>query len=323
MLLSIPALLAGLILLVWGAERLVEGAAALAQRAGWSPLLVGLVVVGFGSSASELAVAVTAALQDHPALALGSAWGSNIVGMSLVLGVTVLVAPIKAHSPVLHRELPLLLAAIVLTALLVADGVLSRLDAALLLAGFVALLVWSWRQSRRSEPDELARETAQEMPMLPLPQGQAVRRVLLALVVLAGGSALLVWGAVDVAHGLGVSDLTLGFTVVALGTTLPSLATCIAAARKGEDDIALGHVLGTGLFNTLAVAGLAGLIEPLDVETTVLVRDLAVMAALALGLYWVGRDPQRPTQLGQTAGRVLVAVYLLHTAALIVTSGPG
>ena len=323
MLFSIPALLTGLILLVWAAERLVEGTAALTSRAGLSPLLVGLVVVGFGSSSAELAVAVTAAWQGHPALALGSAWGANIVNMSLVLGVTVLVAPIAARSPVLHRELPLLLAAIVLTAGLVWDGVLSRLDAAVLLAGFMALLVWSWRQSRRSEPDELAEETELELHAHPLTPGHAVRRVLLALLVLAGGATLLVWGAVDVAHGLGVSDLTLGFGVVALGTTLPSLATCIAAARRGEDDIALGHVLGAGLFNTLAVAGLAGLIEPLDVEAAVLWRDLSVMAALALGLYLLGRDQRRPTHLGRTAGRMLVAVYLLHAAALIVTSGPG
>ena len=323
MLLSIPALLTGLLLLVWAAERLVEGAAALTSRAGLSPLLVGLVVVGFGSSSAELAVAVTAAWQGHPALALGSAWGANIVNMSLVLGVTVLVQPLSARSPVLHRELPLLLAATLLTALLVWDGVLSRLDAALLLIGFVALLVWSWRQSRRNEPDALAEETELELHAHPLTPGHAVRRVLLALLVLAAGAALLVWGAVDVGHGLGVSDLTLGFGVVALGITLPSLAICVAAARKGEDDIALGHVLGAGLFNTLAVAGVAGLIEPLDVDAAVLWRDLPVMAGLALGLYVLGRDQRRPTHLGKTAGRVLVAVYLLHATALIVTSGPG
>lgn len=323
MLLSIPALLTGLLLLVWAAERLVEGAAALTSRAGLSPLLVGLVVVGFGSSSAELAVAVTAAWQGHPALALGSAWGANIVNMSLVLGVTVLVQPLSARSPVLHRELPLLLAATLLTALLVWDGVLSRLDAALLLIGFVALLVWSWRQSRRNESDALAEETELELHAHPLTPGHAVRRVLLALLVLAAGAALLVWGAVDVGHGLGVSDLTLGFGVVALGITLPSLAICVAAARKGEDDIALGHVLGAGLFNTLAVAGVAGLIEPLDVDAAVLWRDLPVMAGLALGLYVLGRDQRRPTHLGKTAGRVLVAVYLLHATALIVTSGPG
>lgn len=323
MLLALPALLTGLLLLVWSADRLLEGAVALARNARLSPLLVGLVVVGFGSSSAELAVATAAAWHGHPALALGSAWGTNIVGLSLVLGVTVLVRPISARSPVLHRELPLLLAATVLTGLLLWDGVLSRLDAALLLAGFVALLVWSWRQSQRREPDALAEETALELPIHPLGTGHAVRRVLLALLVLTAGAALLVWGAVEVALGLGVSDLTLGLGVVALGITLPSLATCVAAARKGEDDIALGHVVGAGLFNTLAVAGLAGLIEPLDVDSTVLWRDLPVMAGLALVLYLRGRDERQPTHLGPTTGRALVAVYLLHAVAIIVTSGPG
>lgn len=323
MLLALPALLTGLLLLVWAAERLLEGAVALARHAQLSPLLVGLVVVGFGSSSAELAVATAAAWHGHPALALGSAWGANIIGLSLVLGVTVLVRPISARSPVLHRELPLLLAATVLTGLLLWDGVLSRLDAALLLAGFTALVVWAWRQAQRREPDTLAEETALELPAQPLGTGHAVRRVLLALLVLATGAALLVWGAVEVALGLGVSDLTLGLGVVALGITLPSLANCVAAARKGEDDIALGHVVGAGLFNTLAVAGLAGLIEPLDVPTTVLWRDLPVMAGLALVLYLRGRDERRPTHLGRTTGRALVAVYLLHAVAIVVTSGPG
>lgn len=323
MLLALPALLTGLLLLVWAADRLLEGAVALARHAQLSPLLVGLVVMGFGASSAELAVATAAAWRGHPALALGSAWGANIVGLSLVLGVTVLVHPISARSAVLHRELPLLLAATVLTALLVWDGVLSRLDAALLLAGFVALLAWSWRQARRREPDALAEEAALEWHAHPLTTGHAARRVLVALLTLAGGSSLLVWGAVEVAQGLGVSDLTLGLGVVALGITLPSLATCVMAARKGEDDMVLGQVLGAGLFNTLAVAGIAGLIEPLDLDTAVLWRDLPVMAGLALGLYLMGRDPQRPTVLDRTAGRALLAVYLLHAAAVVITSGPG
>lgn len=323
MLLALPALLTGLLLLVWAADRLLEGAVALARNARLSPLLVGLVVMGFGASSAELAVATAAAGYGHPALALGSAWGTNIVGLSLVLGVTVMVHPISARSPVLHRELPLLLAATVLTGLLLWDGVLSRLDAALLLAGFVALLVWSWRQTRRTEPDALAEEATLELHTHPLGTGHAVRRVLLALLVLTAGAALLVWGAVEVALDLGVSDLTMGLGVVALGIALPSLATCVAAARKGEDDLALGQLLGAGLFNTLAVAGLAGLIEPLDVDTTVLWRDLPVMAGLALVLYLRGRDENQPTQLGPTTGRALVAVYLLHAAAIVVTSGPG
>lgn len=332
MLLALAALLTGLFLLVWAAQRLVEGAAALSSRAGLSPLWVGLVVMGFGASSAELAVALGAAWQGHPALAIGSAWGANIVDMSLVLGVTLMVAPLTVRSAVLQRELPLLLAATLLTALLVWDGVLSRLDAALLLTGFAALLAWSWRQTGRSsdaptpdpldKPDALARETEHALRGLDLSPAHAARRVALALPVLAAGAALLVWGAVAVARDLGVSDLTLGLAVVALGISLPGLATCVAAARAGEDDLALGHVLGAGLFNTLAVAGMAGLIEPLDVETAVLWRDLLVMAGLAFGLYMLGRRGDH-VPWDHRVGRALVAVYVLHAVMLVITSGPG
>lgn len=322
MLLAIPALLVGLILLVWGAERMVQGASTLAARRSLSPMLVGLVVVGFGSALPELAVALTAAVRGHPALALGSAWGANIVAMSLVLGTALWIAPLTLRSQVLRRELPLMLAATMMTALLVADGVLSRIDAGLLLLGFVALLVWSWRQLKRGG-DALARETRSEMAALPGSAAVASLWLFAGALCLGGGSLLLVWSAVEVAVWLGVSDLILGLSVVALGTTLPGLAACVVAVRKGEDDIALGHVLGAGLFNTLAVAGLAGVIEPLDLPPQALWRDLLVMAGLALGLYLLGRETGQPVRLGRRTGRALVAIYLLHTAALIVTSGPG
>lgn len=323
MLIAIPALLVALVLVVWGAERAVQGASTLAARWGLSPMLVGLVVLGFGSALPELAVALTAAAHGHPALALGSAWGANIVAMSLVLGTALWIAPLTLRSLVLRRELPLMLAATVMTAVLVGDGVLSRIDAGLLLLGFVALLVWSWRQLQRNSGDALARETRTEMAGLP---GSAARAGLMALtgsVSLGAGSLLLVWSAVEVALWLGVSDLILGLSVIALGTTLPELAACVVAVRKGEDDIALGHVLGAGLFNTLAVAGLAGLIEPLDLPPQALWRDLMLMAALALGLYLLGRDTGQPVRLGRRTGQALVGVYLLHTLALLLTSGPG
>lgn len=322
MLYAVPALFAGLILLVWGAERAVEGAAALSARLGLSPMAVGLVVVGFGAAAPELAVALTAAALGHPALALGSAWGANIVALSLVLGTTLWITPLTLRSQVLRRELPLLLAATLLTAALVWDGVLSHIDAGLLLLGFAGLLVWSWRQLGRDGSDTLAHETRDEMRAFPASAVRAVLSVLLGWLALAGGALLVVWSAVEVAVWLGVSDLTLGLGVVALGTTLPELATCVVAARKGEDDIALGQVLGTGLFNTLAVAGLAGLIEPLDLPPQALWRDLLLMAALAFVLYRLGAI-EGPARLGRRTGRVLVAVFVLHTLALLLTSGPG
>lgn len=323
MLLAIPALLAGLILLVWGGERAVEGASTLAARSGHPPLLVGLMVMGFGSAAPELVVAVTAAAQGHPALALGSAWGSNIVAMSLVLGVTMWIAPLTLRSQVVRRELPLLLAASLLTAALVWDGVLSRLDAGLLLLGFGALVHWSWRQLDRGDQDALARETRAEMRAKAGSAARAALTVAFGWVCLGAGALLLVWAAIKVALWLGISDLVMGMSVVALGTTLPELAACVIAARKGEDDIALGHVLGVGLFNTLAVAGLAGLIEPLDLPPQVLWRDLLVMAALALGLFLLGRERNGPSRLGRRTGQVLVGAYALHQLMVLVTAGPG
>lgn len=323
MLYAIPALFAGLLLLVWGAEQAVQAGTSLAARSGLPPLVTGLVVLGIGSAAPELAVALTAALQGHPALALGSAWGANIVAMSLVLGVVLWKVPLTVRSHGLRRELPLLLAATVLTAVLVGDGELSRVDAALLLLGFVALLVWSWRQLWRSGDDALALEMRTEMASQPTSALRALLSVLAGIGALVGGSMLLVWGAIETAVWLGVSDLTLGLLVVALGTTLPELATCMVAARKGEHEIALGQILGAGLFNTLAVAGLAGAIEPMDLPVQLLWRDLLVMGVLALGLYRLARDTEKPAHLGRRTGLLMIGVYLLHTAALVITSGPG
>lgn len=325
MLLAIAALLAGLILLVWGGDRAVQGASTLATRSGLSPMLVALVVVGFGSAAPELVVALAAATMGHPALALGSAWGANIVAMSLVLGATLWITPLTLRSQVLRRELPLMVAATLLTAALVWDGVLSRIDAALLLLGFAGLLVWSWRQLRLidGDRDALALETRAEMAVLPGSVVGAVVMTALGWLSLFAGSLMVVWGAIEAAIWLGVSDLIIGLSVVALGTTLPELSVCVVAARKGEDDIALGHVLGAGLFNTLAVTGLAGLIQPLDLPLQALWRDLLTMAALAMGLYLLGRRSDRPARLGRRAGQALVGAYLLHTLAVLATSGPG
>lgn len=323
MLIAFVALFAGLVLLAWGGDLAVRGASMMARRSGLPPMWIGLLVLGFGSSAPELAVALTAAVRGHPALALGSAWGANIVAMSLVLGMTAWVAPLTLRSRMLRRELPLLLLATLLTAALVIDGVLSRLDSGVLLMGFLMLLLWSWRRLRLHEPDTLADETQAELPLRASPAGSALVATLLGWIALACGSVLLVWGAVEVAVWLGVSDLVMGLSVLALGTTLPELAACVIAARKGEDDIALGHVLGAGLFNTLAVAGLAGLVEPLDLPPQTLWRDLLVMALLAMGLWLIGRDPVRPAHLGRRTGQLLIIIFALHTLALLLTAGPG
>lgn len=324
MLLSVAALLTGLMLLIWSADRFVDGAAATARHLGMPPLLVGMLVVGFGTSAPELLVSVLAALDGHPGLALGNAWGSNIVNMGLVLAVTALVAPLRVRSVVLRKELPMLMGTTALSAVLVWDGMLSRLDAMLLLVAFAALLAWSLRAARAHGQDALARETSAQLQADALSLPRALGRLVLNLLVLAGSSRLLVWGAADIAVWLGLSDLVIGLAVLALGISLPELATCVAAARKGEDDIALGNVLGSGLFNTLAVVGLAGLVAPVDVEAEVLARDLPVMAGLTVALYLMGRGRRHGDGLiSRPEAGTLLAAYAAYTVWLLATMGPG
>lgn len=322
MLLPVAALIAGLLLLIWSADRFVEGASATAQHFAVPPLLVGMVIVGFGTSAPELVVSAIAAAQGNPALALGNAWGSNIVNMGLILGVTTLIAPIQVRSVVLRKELPLLMAAAALSALLAWDMTLSRGNALVLLAAFAALMVWSIREARTHGDDALAQETATELKAGALPLPRALLWLVLGLVVLVASSRLLVWGAVEIAQDLGISDLVIGLTVVAIGTSLPELASCVAAARKGEDDIALGNVLGSGLFNTLAVVGLAGTIAPMDVESAALTRDLPVMAGLTVLLFLMGRGRRGPGHINRWEAGGLLAVYGVYTLWLLWTMGP-
>ncbi len=316
------AILLGLVLLVWSADHFVEGASATAHHFAMPPLLVGMLVVGFGTSAPELVVSVLAALDGSPGLALGNAWGSNILNTSLILGVTALMLPIAVQSGVLRKELPILMAATGLSAALVWDGTLTRLDSWLLLAVFAVLIVWSIMAARGQGRDTLAMETATELRQGAMPLRRALVWLALGLLVLVVSSRLLVWGAVAIAQTLGVSDAVIGLTVVAIGTSLPELAACIAAARKGEGDIALGNVLGSSLFNTLAVVGLAGAIAPLDIEPALLTRDLPVMAGLTGLLFVMGWGFRGPGHINRVEGGLLVLVYLAYTAWLLGTLSP-
>ncbi len=322
MLLPSLAMLLGLALLVWSADRFVEGASATAHHFSMPPLLVGMLVVGFGTSAPELVVSAFAALDSRPGLALGNAWGSNILNTSLILGVTAILLPIAVQSGVLRKELPILMGVTGLGAALVWDGVLTRGDSFLLLVVFVGLIVWSIRAVRGHDRDTLAVETATELRQGAMPFQRALIWLALGLLVLVVSSRLLVWGAVAIAQTLGVSDAVMGLTVVAIGTSLPELAACIAAARKGEDDIALGNVLGSSLFNTLAVVGLAGAIAPMDIEPALLTRDLPVMAGLTVVLFVMGWGFKGPGRINRVEGGLLVLAYLAYTAWLLTTLSP-
>ncbi|MBQ9578275.1 MAG: calcium/sodium antiporter, partial [Ottowia sp.] len=283
MYLPFAAVIAGLVLLVWSADRFVDGSAGTARHFGMPPLLIGMVIVGFGTSAPEMVVSALAAWQGNAGIALGNAYGSNICNIALILGVTALISPIAVRSQVLRKELPLLAAVTALAAWQLADGMVSRADAAVLLVVFAVLVGWSIWQGVRQGDDALADDVAQAPGAIPL--GRAVFWMLAGLVLLVASSRLLVWGAVEIARAFGVGDVIIGLTIVAVGTSLPELASSVIAARKGEHDIALGNVIGSNLFNTLAVVGIAGAIAPLPVEPAVLQRDAVVMAALTLALF--------------------------------------
>ncbi len=318
MLLALAAVVGGLLLLVWSADRFVDGSAAAARHVGVPPLLIGMVIVGFGTSAPEMVVSAFAAFQGNPGLALGNAYGSNITNIGLILGLTALLSPIAVHSQVLRKELPILTAVTILAAWQIRDGELTRTDALVLLAVFAALMAWTIVQGMLRREDSLDREMEAELAARTMPLGKAVRQLLLGLVLLIVSSRLLVWGAVEIAHRFGVSDLIIGLTVVAVGTSLPELASSLAAVRKGEHDIALGNVLGSNLFNTLAVVGIAGAIHPLQVAPEVLRRDWLVMALMTISLFAIGYRFRGTGRINRYEAAGLLAVYVGYTGVLVV-----
>ena len=308
-----------LALLVWSADRFVEGSASAARHFGMPSLLIGMVIVGFGTSAPEMVVSALAALQGNPGIALGNAYGSNITNIALILGVTALISPIAVHSQILRKELPILTVVTALAAWQLWDGKITRLDAIVLLAVFAVLVIWSIWQGLRKKKDALGREIEQELKVHAMPIRRAVFWLVVGLALLIVSSRLLVWGAVEIAHGFGVSDLIIGLTIVAVGTSLPELASSVIATRKGEHDIALGNILGSNLFNTLAVVGIAGLIHPMEAGPEIFSRDILVMAALTLSLFFIGYGFRGMGRINRIEGAALLACFVGYMAYLIST----
>ncbi len=320
MTLAFIAIVFGLALLVWSADRFVEGSASAARYFGMPPLLIGMVIIGFGTSAPEMVVSALAASQGNPGIALGNAYGSNITNIALVLGLTALIKPITVHSQVLRKELPLLALITALAAWQVRDGSITRVDAWVLLGVFAAFMGWTIWHGMRDKVDSLGQEIEQELEAKTMPLRPAILWLILGLTLLIISSRILVWGAVEIAHAFGVSDLIIGLTVIAIGTSLPELASSIVATRKGEHDIALGNILGSNLFNTLAVVGIAGAISPMTVGPDVLTRDILVMAALTLSLFIVGiGHSDRPGRINRFEAAGLLACYIGYTTYLIMT----
>lgn len=311
------AVVIGLVVLVWSADRFVDGASGTARYAGMSPLLIGMLIVGFGTSAPELVVSAIASVDGNPGLALGNAYGSNITNIGLVVGLVAIIAPIQVQSAIVRRELPILLLITLFAGWQLLDNELSRLDGFLLLVVFAGTMGWSILQGRQPG-DVLEAEYTDELNSHELSLTSAVVWLVLGLVGLVVSSRLLVWGAVDIASGLGVSDLIIGLTVVAIGTSLPELASALAAIRKNQHDLALGNVIGSGLFNTLAVVGIAASIHPLQTEPAALSRDWVLMTVLTVLLLVMGIGTRkRQGRINRLEGSALLLIYLGYTTYLV------
>ncbi len=313
MLPAIIATLTGLILLLWSADRFVEGAASVARHWGMSALLIGMLVVGFGTSAPEMVVSALASLEGNPSLAIGNALGSNIANIGLILGLTGLVYPMTVERSATRREIPMLAAVTVLTAILMLDGAFSRIDGIVLFVGLVAFLIAMLLRGRHSDSLDAATEALLSEITETLSVRAAVLWTLVGLIVLPLSAKILVDGAVGLASLMGVSEAVIGLTVVALGTSLPELAAAIASAVRKEDDLCIGNILGSNLFNLLGVLGIAALIHPMVIEPILILRDLPVMAAVFLLLAGMAFLFGKVSRIG--AG-ILLSSYVVYQIAV-------
>nr|VFJ60757.1 MAG: cation:H+ antiporter [Candidatus Kentron sp. DK] len=310
------AIALGFGLLVWGSDRLVAGASALAGNLGVSPLIIGIVIVGMGTSAPEIMVSVVAAWQGNPHVAIGNAIGSNITNIGLVVGFTALVLPLMVDSNTLRVEFRLMFLVIFLACALLWDGQLGIVDGAILLLGFALLMGKMVHAGLTARPtDPMRQEIDGAIPALAtLP---ALVWLLIGLVVLLLGSRAVVWGAVNIAEILGVSDLVIGLTVIAIGTSLPELGASLMGAYKKEPDIAIGNVIGSNMFNLLAVLGLPGVMAPGAVPPDVLYRDIPVMLALSIALVMAGYGfGGKPGRISRWEGGALLAIFCGYETVL-------
>jgi cation:H+ antiporter len=290
LLLYSASVIAGFVMLIWGADRFVLGAAAFARNLGVSTMLIGLTIVGFGTSAPEALVSAMASFQGTPELAVGNAIGSNIANIALVLGATALIAPLEVRSQTVRQEIPVLLAITFITLGLFLNGRLSRIDGALMLIGLAGLMVFMVRLGVGHAPeDPMVEEYAAEIRSdLTTPESLAWTGVGFAVLLI--GAQALVWGGTELAEAIGVSATVIGVTVVAVGTSLPELAVCIAGARRQEHDLVVGNIMGSNMFNLLGVLGIAGMIHPLPLEPEVLRFHFPSMIVLTLAFFAMSYD---------------------------------
>lgn len=305
--LSIAFMVVGLVALVWSSDVFVAGSSVLAKALGISPFIIGMVIIGFGTSAPELCVSVMSGLSGHADLSLGNAYGSCSFNIAIILGVSALILPLVTKPAISFVAGPGLAAITLFSLWLLRDGTCSRTEAGILLAAFAVLLpLYCWFDQKTNgasaAPETGATDAAGGRTLL-----KAFVQVVVGLLVLVGSSHILVWGAVDFAKFAGVSDLVIGLTIIAAGTSLPELASAIASARRGEHEFVLGNIIGSNLFNTLAVVGIATFLSPFKATADgspafspyILTRDLPVMTVLSLSIFAFGINWRHPTQAGR------------------------
>ena len=307
------AVIAGLALLIWSADKFVEGAAALARLLGVSVMIIGITIVGFGTSAPEIVVSIIAVMENTPDIAIGNALGSNIANIGLILGVTAILVPIPVAGRLFRTEYPLLLLATAVMAWALYDLSLDIVDGFALFGLLILSLLHLIREHRKHPADYAQEEHENEEMVHEMQMPAAIGWIVGGLLILVGSSKLLVWGASGIATSLGVSELIIGLTVVALGTSLPELAASIASLKKGSPDLAIGNVIGSNLFNSLAVIGLPALFTPFAVNASARSRDLLVVIGLTLLLMLMSRFPGAlPRQLTRAKGVFLLLAFVLY-----------
>ncbi|ABZ78239.1 Na+/Ca+ antiporter, CaCA family [Shewanella halifaxensis HAW-EB4] len=319
MLFNIFMLVAGLGALVWSADKFVYGAAAFARNLGLPPMLIGLTIVAMGSSAPEMFVAATASLEGMTDTAIGNVLGSNIANITLILGITALLGAISVSSQTLKREIPMMLVATVIVGYFLHDGFLTRIEGISLLVMFIGLmgyLIWHGLNSKNR--DALAVDAENEIPA-DVPTRKAILWLIIGMILLPLSADWMVQGAVGIAKAYHLSDLVIGLTIIAVGTSLPELAACVAGVLKKEDDLAIGNIVGSNLFNILAVLAIPGIIAPGAVDAAASTRDfymvLATSSALAILILLSGRA----RQLKPWHGVVLLITFIAYQALLFLS----
>ncbi len=319
MLLDILYVVLGLVVLLWSADKFIDGAAQTATYFGMSPLMVGMLIVGFGTSAPEIVVSIFSAIDGNPGLALGNAYGSNIANIGLVLAFTVLFYPLAVGSRIVRREIPILVLVLLVCLGFLYDGELGRVESVIMLVAIVIIMTFStfYSNDKDSLKTELTHHSEEQTEKISLKT--ALMWLVIGLVLLLISSKYLVHGAVGIAQFFGISDLVIGLTVIAIGTSLPELASSIAAAKKGESDIVLGNIIGSCLFNSLAVVGTAGVIQPLHIENIFLIRDFSTGLILTLLLWIFTFGIRGRVLISKKEGLVMLLVYIAYTIYLITT----